>query len=297
MDDRKYIGRFAPSPTGPLHFGSLVAAVASYLDAKHNDGKWLVRIEDLDKPREVPGAAANILQTLEAYGFEWDAEVIYQSQRHALYQSALEQLIDQGMVYPCNCSRREIADIAHAGIEGLVYNGQCRDGLSSHREQQAWRVKLINDVIEIDDAIQGIHVHHMFRDIGDFVLKRADGLFAYQLAVVVDDAAQDITDVVRGCDLLNSTSRQIHLQQLLAYPYLRYAHIPVVVDSHGQKLSKQTYATPINTIQSSSTLLKAFTFLDLDCKDLSESDSLDVIWQWGIENWHHPKATKPSSNQ
>ncbi len=190
-----YRGRFAPSPTGPLHFGSLVAAVASYLEAKIHKGEWLVRMEDLDTPREMPGAAEAILKALAAFGFEWDGSVMYQSERFDAYAAALENLQKQALVYPCSCSRKEIADSAMHGIDGLVYPGTCRNGLALGKQARAWRMKVEDRPIAFDDAIQGANSHNLSRDIGDFVLKRADGIYAYQLAVVVDDAEQSITHV------------------------------------------------------------------------------------------------------
>ena len=211
----QYRGRFAPSPTGPLHFGSLIAAVASYLEAKTCKGQWLLRMEDLDRPREMPGAADVILRTLQAFGFEWDGPVLYQSRRDEAYAAALEKLRQAGFIYGCACTRREIADSAIDGIDGPVYPGTCRGGLPSGKSPRAWRMVTEDRNIAFDDAIQGRLSQNLQRDIGDFVLKRADGLYAYQLAVVVDDAEQGITHVVRGADLLDSTSRQIYLQQML----------------------------------------------------------------------------------
>ncbi|SFK64025.1 tRNA glutamyl-Q(34) synthetase GluQRS [Methylophaga sulfidovorans] len=280
-----YIGRYAPSPTGPLHFGSLVTAVASYLEAKTQSGKWLLRMEDLDKPREMPGAADDILRTLEAYGFEWDGEVVYQSERSDLYQAYLEKLKDQQRVYPCNCSRREIADIAHAGLEGPVYPGYCRDGLSSERQQIAWRLRVDNDHLVFTDKLYGDIHHHLQTDFGDCVLKRADGLFAYQLAVVVDDAEQGVNHIVRGADLLNSTSRQIYLQQQLGLITPHYCHIPLVKNVQGEKLSKQTAAPAIAINDASEQLINALCFLGFDVSALSPDMNVSAIWQWAIKHW------------
>ena len=240
-----YIGRFAPSPTGPLHFGSLVAAVASYLDAKANRGRWLVRIEDVDEPRSVPGAADGILRTLDALALEWDGEVVYQSLRKPHYRAALDQLQSTRQAYPCACTRREIADSAVHGIDGPVYPGACRKGLAPGRAARALRVRTHNEPITFTDAIQGKVTQRLETDTGDFVVSRADGYAAYQLAVVVDDHLQGITHVVRGADLLDSTPRQIHLQHLLGYLTPQYAHVPVAVNAQGEKLSKQTYAAPV----------------------------------------------------
>jgi glutamyl-Q tRNA(Asp) synthetase len=200
-----YRGRFAPSPTGPLHFGSLVTAIGSYLDAKHHQGKWLVRIEDLDTPRTVKGAADEILSTLEAYGLHWDGNIIYQSQRTAAYEEAFHRLNETGAVYPCACSRKEIVDSELQRGDELVYPGTCRNGIQAGREGRAWRVRTDDQPVEFDDALQGCITQHLENEVGDFLVLCADGLFAYQLAVVVDDAAQGITDAVRGADLLYST--------------------------------------------------------------------------------------------
>ncbi len=280
-----YIGRYAPSPTGPLHFGSLVTAVASYLEAKTQSGKWLLRMEDLDKPREMPGAADDILRTLEGYGFEWDVDVVYQNERSDLYQAYLEKLKEEQRVYPCNCSRREIADIAHAGIEGPVYPGHCRHGLSSERQQVAWRLRVDNDHLVFTDKLYGNIHHHLQTDFGDFVLKRADGLFAYQLAVVVDDAEQGITHIVRGADLLNSTSRQIYLQQQLGLITPHYCHIPLVKNTQGEKLSKQTAAPAISINDASEQLINALSFLGFDVSGLSPVMTVSAVWDWALENW------------
>jgi glutamyl-Q tRNA(Asp) synthetase len=278
-----YRGRFAPSPTGTLHFGSLVAAVGSHLDAKHHDGAWLVRMEDLDPPREMPGAASLILRTLEAYGFEWDGEVLYQSRRGDAYEDALQRLEQAGMCYPCACTRKEIADSAVRGVEGPVYPGTCRNGLHG-RPARVWRLRTTNEEIAFDDAIQGRQVQMLERDIGDFVLKRADGLYAYQLAVVVDDAAQGITHAVRGADLLDSTPRQIWLQRLLGLPALHYAHLPVAVNAAGEKLSKQTLAAPLDLDHAGPALWQALDFLGQQPPPELRDDAT-AIWQWARSNW------------
>jgi glutamyl-Q tRNA(Asp) synthetase len=258
----RYRGRFAPSPTGPLHFGSLVAALGSYLDARARDGEWLVRMEDLDPPRAAPGAAADILRTLESLGLHWDGAVLRQSERGDAYQAALAALERMGATYPCACTRREIGDSALAGTDGsLVYPGTCRNGLLAGRTARATRLRVDDAVIEFDDAVQGRIRQPLAAHVGDFVLRRADGLFAYQLAVVVDDAAQGITDVVRGADLLDSTPRQILLQRLLGAPTPRYLHLPVAINAAGEKLSKQTRAPPIDRAGSGAALVAALEFL------------------------------------
>jgi glutamyl-Q tRNA(Asp) synthetase len=261
MSERKRRGRFAPSPTGPLHFGSLVAAVGSYLSARAQGGEWLVRMEDLDPPREVKGAADDILRTLEAYGFEWDGAVLYQSRRRDAYESAIDILRHQGALYACGCTRKEIADSSVHGIEGLVYPGTCRAGLAAGRQARALRVRTDQVEIEFEDRVQGRQHSSLERDIGDFVVRRADGLFAYQLAVAVDDAEQGITEVVRGADLLASTPRQIHLQQLLGVPTPGYLHLPAALNDRGEKLSKQTLAEPLPLRDPVSVLWRVLEFL------------------------------------
>jgi glutamyl-Q tRNA(Asp) synthetase len=266
-----YVGRFAPSPTGPLHFGSLVAALASYMEARSAEGKWLVRMEDLDKPREQPGAADAILRTLDAFGLHWDGAVEYQSRRLARYAAAMDRL--KIHTYPCGCTRSEIADSALAIDGARVYGGTCRGGLPPGKPVRSVRVRAAGE-IRFTDRIQGDQSQELGRDVGDFVLCRADGQFAYQLAVVVDDAEQGVTDVVRGADLLDSTARQIHLQRLLGYSAPRYFHVPVAVDENGEKLSKQTGAEPV--AEASDALRRAFVFLNQPATDdLAE----------GLRNW------------
>lgn len=281
-----YIGRFAPSPTGPLHFGSLVAATASFLDAKANHGQWLVRMEDLDKPREVAGAAKDILATLLAYGFEWDGDILYQSQRHHAYQAVLDELKKSDWIYPCTCSRKEIVDTSsQMGIEGLIYPNTCLHYPVKPNAPNAWRVKTDDQIISFHDAIQHKQSQNLKKDIGDFVLKRADGLFAYQLAVVVDDAAQQITNIVRGADLLHSTIRQIFLQQKLVLATPSYMHVPVVMNEHGKKLSKQTQAPPISIQEIHSNLYQAFKFLNLNPPQTINRGSISEHWAWATKQW------------
>lgn len=257
----QYRGRFAPSPTGPLHFGSLVAALGSYLDARSVGGAWLLRMEDLDPPREVPGAADDILRTLDALGFEWDESVLYQSTRTDAYADAVERLTRLGLVFPCGCSRREISASGRLGAEGPVYPGTCRERLPPGRKARSVRLRTTPDTILVRDRMQGDLVQDLEREIGDFVLRRADGIHAYQLAVVVDDAHQRITDVVRGADLLLSTPRQVYLQQALGFPAPRYAHLPVAVDAAGRKLSKSEDAAPVVGDPLLTRLLDAWRFL------------------------------------
>lgn len=280
-----YRGRFAPSPTGPLHFGSLVAAVGSYLQAKANQGVWLVRMEDLDPPREMAGAAEAILHTLERYGLQWDEPVVYQSQRQAAYAEALARLQAHAIAYPCGCSRREIADSSMSGIDGPRYPGTCRAGLPPGRPARSWRVRTDHAPIVFEDRVQGRIERRLARDTGDFVVRRADGFYAYQLAVVVDDAAQGITEVVRGSDLLDSTARQIYLQQRLALPTPTYLHLPVAVNAAGEKLGKQTLAAPLDPVQPIDTLLAALRFLGQSPPPALRQEALETVWAWAIAHW------------
>jgi glutamyl-Q tRNA(Asp) synthetase len=281
-----YVGRFAPSPTGPLHFGSLVAALASWLDARAAGGRWLVRIEDLDAPRAQPGAADDILRTLEQLGLTWDGEVIYQSGRSKRYQGALYALdgplFDEdarlgrrplrglpAQMYWCGCTRREIADssLGLAADGARVYPGTCRNGITPGKAPRALRLRTTAEPLGFTDRVQGPQEQVLERDVGDFVLYRADEQFAYQLAVVVDDAAQNVTDVVRGADLLDSTPRQIYLQRVLGYPTPRYLHVPAAVNAAGEKLSKQTGAPPIDLARRDETLRRALVFLGQPATD------------------------------
>lgn len=285
MNETRSRGRFAPSPTGPLHFGSLVAAVGSFLDARRSGGEWLLRMEDLDRPRCRDGAADDILRTLEAFGFEWDGEVIWQSRRGIAYSAALERLRDAGRVFACACTRRELADSALAPDGALVYPGTCRDGLPPDRGRRADRLRVGQARIAFDDAVQGRLVQSLAEEVGDFVLLRADGLFAYQLAVVVDDSEQGITRVVRGADLLDSTPRQILLQQLLGLPTPTYAHLPVAIDDTGEKLSKRTRAAPLDPARPILSLLSALHFLGQAPPAELTSASLADVWRWAIAHW------------
>jgi len=278
-----YRGRFAPSPTGLLHAGSLATAVGSYLEARCRGGEWLVRIEDLDPPREQAGASEHILATLAAFGFEWDGEVVYQSRRHRLYREALQRLAERGLAYPCACTRREIALAAHPGVDGPVYPGTCRQGLAPGREGRAWRLKVEQGEVGFVDRLQGRYAQDLARDVGDFVLLRADGFWAYQLAVVVDDAEQGITDIVRGADLLVSTPRQIWLQRSLAVSTPTYCHLPLLVNAAGEKLSKQTLAPAIDPVRAAAELRLALNRLgqapDPACQSVAE------LWQWAFAHW------------
>lgn len=283
--DSIYRGRFAPSPTGSLHFGSLVAAVGSYLDAKFHQGKWMVRIEDVDSQRKVAGAASEILYTLERLGMEWDEEVIYQSQRSEAYHEALNALSKRGLIYPCICSRKEISDSSIMGLSGPIYLGTCLKNPASVKNIHALRIQTTDDSIQFEDILKGTYTQKLRSDVGDFVLRRADGIYAYQLAVVVDDAAQYITHVVRGADLLDSTPRQIFLQQLLGYPIPQYLHLPVVTNAKGEKLSKQTNAAPVNISNALIQLIDALHFLgQRPPMEILEGD-ISSFWQWAKQNW------------
>jgi glutamyl-Q tRNA(Asp) synthetase len=292
---KPYRGRFAPSPTGPLHFGSLIAAVGSYLDARRNAGRWLVRMEDLDRQRESEGAADAILRTLEAYGFEWDEEVVRQSSRDAIYGAALDRLRSDGAVFPCACTRREISDSNLGGTDEPIYPGTCRNGLPPGRPTRSIRVRVDDAPITFEDRLQGRTEQNLAREVGDFVVRRADGLFAYQLAVVVDDFEQGISDVVRGADLLASTPRQILLQRRLGYPTPRYVHLPVAVNAKGEKLSKQTLAAPLALNDAPSQLCKALRFLGQEPPRDLDSAGISDLWSWAIGAWTVEKVPRRRS--
>jgi glutamyl-Q tRNA(Asp) synthetase len=279
-----YRGRFAPSPTGSLHFGSLVAALASCLDARASRGEWLVRIEDVDQGRAVAGAADDILRTLEAVGFEWDGEVVHQRSRTARYAEALESLRRRGAAYACACSRRDVADAGNVGIEGPVYPGTCRQGLRPGGEPRVVRVRTHDDPIRFTDRVYGPQSQRLERALGDFVVRRADGFFAYQLAVVVDDADQAITRVVRGADLLSSTPRQLYLQGLLGLSSPDYAHVPVVLGADGRKLSKSDAAHPIDPREPLPALLAGWRFLG-QIEEQEPPAGLAEFWAFAISRW------------
>lgn len=280
----RYVGRFAPSPTGPLHFGSLVAAVASFCDARAVGGRWLLRIDDVDTPRCVPGAAEDMLATLARFGLEWDGEPVWQSRRTANYRAAFEGLLQAGHVFGCACTRRELADSTLAPDGSRVYPGTCRDGLPPGREARAWRVRVAG-CVEFDDAVQGRQHAKLDEEVGDFVVLRADGLFAYQLAAVVDDLDAGVTDIVRGADLLASSVRQIHLQNLLGAPRPRYAHVPVALDAAGEKLSKQTLARAIDECAPGEALHAALAFLGQNPPQELATASPERVLDWAVAHW------------
>lgn len=293
---KPYRGRFAPSPTGPLHFGSLIAAVGSYLDARRNAGTWWLRMEDLDRPREVKGAADEILRTLEAYGFEWDGTVMQQSRRGAAYAAAMEQLERGKAVFACACTRREISDSTLEGTGEPVYPGTCRNGILPGRRARTIRARVGDAVISFDDRLQGRIEQNLADEVGDFVVRRADGLFAYQLAVVVDDFEQGVTDVVRGADLLASTPRQILLQGRLGYPTPRYLHLPVAVNRNGEKLSKQTQAAPLPPGEGPVQLWHALRFLGQEPPAELKREPVATLWNWARGSWCPAKIPRKLSS-
>lgn len=285
MTDPRPRGRFAPTPSGPLHFGSLIAAVGSYLHARARGGTWVLRIDDIDTPRVVPGASDAILCALDAYGFEWTGPVYYQSAHIHAYAAALARLQTDAMAYPCACSRREIADSSLHGIDSPIYPGTCRHGLPPGRSARAWRVRTEGATIAFVDLWQGALTRDLAREIGDFVVCRADGLFAYQLTAVIDDAAQGVTEVVRGADLIESTARQIHLQHLLDLPTPAYGHLPVAVNAQGEKLSKQMGAAPLDVSARAVTLHRALAFLGQDPPSGLELEDITTLWEWALAHW------------
>ena len=283
-----YIGRFAPSPSGPLHFGSLVAALASYLDAKAASGQWLVRMEDIDPPREQIGAADTILKALELYGLYWDGDVMYQSDRSKSYDDAIEQLGSKDLVYRCTCTRKDLR--GHQG----VYPGFCRSKNGTPNQPHSLRVKCSSGSMHFQDLIQG-NTSLDLSDLGDFIIKRKDGLFAYQLAVTVDDAFQGITHIVRGSDLLHATPWQIYLQSLMTFNTPVYAHIPVITLEDGDKLSKQNHAPDICQEKPEPLLIKALSALGQEPdKNLNGSSITDIV-QWGVDHWQLDKVSKQTS--
>jgi len=282
----EYRGRFAPSPTGPLHFGSLVAALGSYLDARHQQGKWLLRVEDLDPPREVAGSANAILKALEAFGMEWDGPVSYQSTRSQYYEEALETLENAGFLFGCACTRREIVDSAIRTETGNIYPGTCRAGLQSGRTARSLRVRVDHTEIGFTDRLQGNLQQKLDSEVGDFIVRRADKLVAYQLAVVVDDAEQQITSIVRGADLIDSTPRQLYLQKLLGLPAPDYLHLPVAVNTCADKLSKHTHAMAVTTDDKNTVLIDALLFLQQELPESPHDASQSELLQWATNHWN-----------
>ncbi len=279
------VGRFAPSPTGPLHFGSIVAAVGSYLSARHGGGRWLLRIEDVDVPRSVPGAADGILRTLERFGFEWDGPVVWQSARTPAYDEAFARLRANGRVSAAAARRKERPDSLLSRAGPPRYRGSGRTGLPPGRAARAWRLRVEPGVVAFDDAVQGHVEEDLAADVGDFVLLRADGLFAYQLAVVVDDAEAGVTEVVRGADLLDSTARQIVLLRLPGSPTPASGHLPVASKAAGEKLSKQTLARAVESADPAGVLVDALDFLGQGPPPGLAGSGLAAVWAWARQNW------------
>lgn len=273
-----YVGRFAPTPSGFLHFGSLVAALASYLDARAAGGRWLLRMEDLDPPREMPGAQAGIVQSLQSYGFEWDGEMLRQSTRHEAYTQVVEHLLREGLAYPCQCSRKQLE--AWPG----AYPGFCRDAGRPH-ENAAIRLRVPDLEYRFNDRVQGTYSQHLGREVGDFVIRRRDGLFAYQLAVVLDDALQGVTDVVRGADLLDSTPRQLYLQELLGLPQPRYLHVPLIIQPDGHKLGKSYRSPPLRPEQAVPLMLRALRALGQPTVEELNDALPSELLAWAIPRW------------
>jgi glutamyl-Q tRNA(Asp) synthetase len=295
-----YLGRVAPSPTRPLHFGSLVAAVASWLDARAASGRWLMRMEDLDRPRCEPGAADTILRQLEAYGLVWDGDVLVQSQRDDAYAAALDALKALGAVYPCACTRSQLADAPRNHEGEIIYPGTCRNGLPPGTVTRAWRVRVPDVSTHFVDRIHGALQQNLAHDVGDFIVKRADGLFAYQLAVVVDDAFQGVSHVVRGADLLWNTPRQIYLQTLLGLPTPIYAHVPLITNAAGQKLSKQTLAPALPESGRGAVMAQALAVLGHSPPpELAGANPVELL-AWAVAHWQienvptRPVVAKPA---
>jgi len=287
-------GRFAPSPTGPLHFGSLVAAVASFAEARAAGGSWLVRMEDLDRPRAVPGAARQILETLTAFALEWDGEVLYQSTRTDAYEEALSRLAELDLTYPCACSRSQVAAFGRLGAEGPIYPGTCRSGLHPGQRARALRLRTEGPQIRFRDRIQGPQTQVVAESVGDFVVRRADGIHAYHLAVVLDDAWQGINQVVRGADLLASTPRQILLQRALRLPTPDYAHVPLTLGPDGRKLSKSLASAPVDPADPLPALHRAWAFLGQT--PLESARSPRHFWSQAIPRWRIDRVPPRLSN-
>ncbi|WP_155890631.1 tRNA glutamyl-Q(34) synthetase GluQRS [Desulfuromonas sp. TF] len=291
---RHVTGRFAPSPTGPLHVGSLVAAVGSYCLARRSGGRWLVRMEDLDAPRIVPGAAEQILRTLEVLGLEWDGAVVWQSRRKERYEAAMQRLREKGLVFDCACSRREVlASAPHSGEEGPVYPGTCRQGIPRGRRPRALRLRVPEEMFCFSDGVFGRVEQHLASAVGDFVLRRADGLFAYQLAVVVDDADAGVNQVVRGADLLASTPRQIFLHCALGTEVPGYIHLPLVLTADGEKLSKRHGAVSVGTAGQAGMLLwRVLAFLGQEPPASLHAAPAREVLAWGTAHFDPSRVSR-----
>jgi glutamyl-Q tRNA(Asp) synthetase len=287
-----YVGRFAPSPTGPLHVGSLLTAVASFLDARSNHGLWRLRIDDLDTARTVSESISGILDILEKSGLAWDGPIVYQSRQLEMYQTALARLERKDLVYACNCSRKYLNGVAADGSDHRIYPGICRGKKLGAAARHAMRIRTCDSAIGFMDRLQGYYQQNLARDVGDFILKRRDKVFAYQLAVVIDDATQKVNQVVRGIDLIASTPQQIYLHSLLDLPVPDYCHVPIVVDQHGIKLSKQTGAQAVRASELSSVLYKVLGLLKHPAPTEVKGAPPQELLQWGIENWDIRKLEK-----
>jgi len=281
----KYKGRFAPTPSGPAHLGTLLAAVGSYLQAYANRGEWHVRIDDTDPPSEAKGAADSILRTLENYGLTWDGRVVYQSQRQEAYQDALQQLIQQGDTYECSCSRKDIKSLAKTGINGLIYPGTCRNEMPAPDKPLAIRLKSQNRTITVEDRIQGDYALNMALDVGDFIIRRADGLTAYHLATVVDDALDEFTEIVRGKDQLSLTPQHIYLQQQLDLTTPDYAHLPLLTNTQGEKLGKSARSAAVDTLPSHHVWQTILNAMELGPDDDLLHENSETILQWAVKKW------------
>ncbi|HWA14161.1 MAG TPA: tRNA glutamyl-Q(34) synthetase GluQRS [Burkholderiales bacterium] len=284
-------GRFAPTPSGPLHAGSMVAAVGSYLDAKSRNGEWLLRIDDLDAPRVAPGAADAILRCLEGFGLHWDGPVMFQSRRGDAYRAAVERLRADGLVFECACSRREVEQAGLPGIDGPVYPGTCSAGLPPGRTMRSLRMRVGHACIEFQDALQGRMHQDLGAEVGDFVLWRTEGVYAYHLACAVDDAAQGITEVVRGADLIDSTPRQIYLQQCLGLPTPGYLHLPVATHAAGEKLSKQTLAPAVAPGQEAAVLAQVLAFLGHLPPPQARGSAAELL-AWATSHWDRARLPR-----
>lgn len=298
MKPKSYVGRFAPTPSGPLHYGSLVTASASYLQAKHNDGQWLLRIEDIDPPREVPGSANDILKTLEHFQFEWDQTPLYQSTRHQEYRTHINALLQRDEAYACSCMRKDLLDDIQKSALGKRYPGSCSNKkLETNDIALNLRMRVANKVISFKDRTYEKQHHNLYKEIGDFIIYRKFDLPSYALAVTVDDAYQGITEVVRGHDLLAFTPVQIYLCQLLNFPVPKFLHVPIIVNKQHQKLSKQSGAKAVSTQQCCKTLLNILKDLGQTISkeleiDMLNNNDLNEIWRWAIKHWQADNIPK-----
>ncbi len=282
-------GRFAPTPSGSLHFGSLVAAVGSYLQSKSRDGQWFVRIDDLDTARVVKDSTSNILKALETFGLGWDGKVLYQSNRIESYHEAIDQLSKQGLTYPCSCSRKEIGMTSYAGT--------CRNGITSNKSNCSLRIRTKNQLTKFEDNVQGTIEQNLELELGDFIINRADNVIAYHLATVVDDYYQKITEVVRGVDLIDSTPRQIYLQEQLGYTEIQYTHLPLVTDQQGEKLSKSLgdLISARSEVPSTEYVFNALIFLGQNPPSLLKHERIETCISWGINNWSLKKVPQKNT--